>query len=30
MPISQPKGPCEEAEFPPVFILMPGFEVREE
>lgn len=25
---SGPKGLCKEAEFPPVFILMPGFKVK--
>lgn len=28
MPISGPKGLCKKAEFPPVFILMPGFKVK--
>lgn len=28
MPISGPKGLREEEEFPPVFILMPGFKVQ--
>lgn len=28
MPISEPKGRREEAKFPPVFILMPGFKVQ--
>lgn len=28
MPISEPKGLHREAEFPPVFILMPGFNVE--
>lgn len=28
MPISGPKGLCKEGEFPPVFILMPGFKVQ--
>lgn len=28
MPISGPRGLCKEVEFPPVFILMPGFKVK--
>lgn len=28
MPISGPRALCKEAEFPPMFILMPGFKVQ--